>query len=350
MDPVPTIIITVNGRPLVWWKSYRISLDLLTPADGFEAELSPALPADVAAVQTPAMFTMTAGPTPIMTGPIDEAEAAASKQEKSIYMSGRDKGGLLLDSNPDARLSVANKTVTQVAEQLCAPMGMTVIAGPEANIPIKAVNAGPTDKIWDILSRLAKNVECMLFTDGLGNLHIEKIVANPTPEFAFNYYEVPPLNKSNNVESIAVTWNHSERPSTIIVTAQAPIKKKGKTMLKKGYVAIRGAATDPEMIAAGIVRTAIIADDNVRTVAAANSRAKQQLALSRLQGTKCRVAVAGHTQGGKLYRVGATGSVTSEFHGITAKPMIIVAVDFFKSKDNRGTGADITLCEPEALQ
>ena len=132
--------------------------------DGLEWELTPGREAH-----------LHLGKTGVIDGYIDILNVADNPNSRNITIQGRSKTADLVDCSALGPFEFdGGLTLTQIAEKLCQPFGISVIALADVGEPFPVISIKPSDKVFDILNKLAKQRGLLLYSSTEGNLVINK--------------------------------------------------------------------------------------------------------------------------------------------------------------------------------
>lgn len=129
--------IIVGGRTFEHWTDYSIQADIFNPSDTFSMRCGP-MPADVLREILPGRhvsiyFGNDKEDHIVMTGWTEGFHDDTSKESSTTNITGRDLASDLLENSVPAGLDVRDKTFYELAQAVCDPLGISVIATNEAN-------------------------------------------------------------------------------------------------------------------------------------------------------------------------------------------------------------------------
>ncbi|AMK09655.1 phage baseplate assembly protein [Pseudodesulfovibrio indicus] len=169
------VTLKVGGQIYAGWKSITIRRSMEQLASTFELGLTDRWNgSSVARPIKPglACSVLIDGKT-IITGHIDDAEPSYDGAAHGITVSGRDLTGDLVDcSAPSTQF--ADRTLLQVAKDLCKPFGVGVKAETDVGGVFSTLKNNEGDSIFDTLESAARVRAVLLMSDGLGNLLLTK--------------------------------------------------------------------------------------------------------------------------------------------------------------------------------
>lgn len=171
------IALTVGGQKFTGFKSVRVSCGIEQFAGAFEMECAdrwaikgqttPLLEGEPCSVQ---IYGQT-----VITGFIDASNPRYGRDEHALNVTGRDAAGDLVDcAAVSDGFGVLNRTLPQIAQDLCAPFGIGVSVAPGVDagpaFQYQRINVGET--VFEALSRLAQIRGVLIVSDGQGGIQI----------------------------------------------------------------------------------------------------------------------------------------------------------------------------------
>lgn len=112
------VSLRINDAIVDRWQSYSITNDMLTPADGFELNLSPGVRSAYELVPPDSLVEVRIDGNVVLTGYIDDRELNVDRGGSVLSVSGRDKSGRMVDES--ARLFTIPRSldIKSIAERL----------------------------------------------------------------------------------------------------------------------------------------------------------------------------------------------------------------------------------------
>lgn len=345
--------IVLGGISYGNWTDVEIDSDILTPADSFS--LTACVPARDApgikpvvsrrdmfnALRAGATCEVYIGNDKQMVGFIDKPRYSGDRQRARIQLSGRDKGGYLVDSEANAILA-ENFTVETLVEKLLDPSfkirdvidsneaNRDLLLGkddkrrlqseapvPSAEKPRKSTKIDPGRSIASIIDEHTRRLDLTWWMTAAGELFIGK--PNYNQQVAYEFVLADAGNKDakrNNVESWSFEEDIADRYSEIRVNGSG-FGVKGDTFdTQKAAPRFTATATDSELVQRGIVRQLIIPDYDITSQQEAQKRADYEMGRRKFLSTSISLTVPGFRQGDRLYAIDTLASVRIDEAGI----------------------------------
>ena len=355
------------------WFDVDLDSDILTPADSFSLTATVPAPdpknakpvvsrADLfAAFREGATCEIWIGNDKQMVGFIDKPTYSGDRAQSRLKITGRDKGGYLVDCEANAILA-ENYTVETLVEKLIDPSFKIrdVIDSNEANRvltlgrddkkrlratpptarkkkPRKSTKIDPGQSIAAILDEHTRRLGLTWWMTAKGELFIGQPNYIQGIAYEFRVADTGTDDaKGNNVESWTVDADIAGRYSEIKVNGMG-IGTKGETFdTSKAAPRFTATSIDPGLVSRGIVRKLIIPDYDVTSKEEAQKRADYEMGKRILMGTTVTLTVPGFRQGDRLYAVDTLASVRIDEAGLN-DTMYVTQRRFTESRGQRRT-------------
>lgn len=150
--------------------------------------------------------------TPIITGYVDSISPSITGDSHEISITGRDKTADLVDCSADVKsFEIRGQTLKSIAEMLCKPFGIAVIASGGTGEAFPSVAIQPGETVWSCIERLAKQRKVAVTTNGNGDLVFAQIGTGKADDA---------LVEGANIKAASATYDFAGRFSEYIVKGQ----------------------------------------------------------------------------------------------------------------------------------
>lgn len=171
------IALLVGGQQFTGFKSVDVGCGIEQFAGTFDVECADrwAINGQVTPLLEGVPCTVQIYGQTVITGFIDASNPRYGKDEHSLNVTGRDAAGDLVDcAAVSDGFGVLNRTLPQIAQDLCAPFGIAVSVAPGVDagpaFQYQRINVGET--VFEVLSRLAQIRGVLIVSDGQGGIQI----------------------------------------------------------------------------------------------------------------------------------------------------------------------------------
>jgi prophage tail gpP-like protein len=360
------------------WMELDLDSDIFTAADSFIMRATNPERVFVGAFREGEFLDVYVGDDRQMAGVIDDVEFTGDKDSERMSLTGRDRAALLLDNEAD-HLKAANLTLEELAKKLIKPSygirnivldnnanrklllgkkdrkskagtSRTAATGLFAKLPRGSTKVDPGQTIASIFDKHTKRLGITWWMTAQGDIFFGKPNYAQEPSFNFAYYtpRTASAQRFNNVLSYSVRRSMGERYSEIAVKGQGRPSAKGG-VFGSSRATTQGAkfdatAKDDELIARGIERKLIIADNDCVDRAMAQRRADFEMGMRRMKGLTIELTVPGFRQNDRLFTIDTLATLKIETLGIDGT-FWIVQRRFTEKFDQRRT--QLTLHQPK---
>ena len=172
-----TATLTVGGREWGGWKSVTVRRSIEEVASSFEVSASVRYPGDDDPVQISAgsAVTVALDGERVITGWIDSASLSTTAEGREVSISGRSKTCDLVDCSAIREGGGwSNRTVAQIAADVCEPFDIDVMCDTDIGAPLTRARVQQGETCFDFLDRLARVRGLLLTDDPLGRLVITR--------------------------------------------------------------------------------------------------------------------------------------------------------------------------------
>lgn len=247
--PDEAVTLKLGGQVYGGWSAIKISSSMEATAATFEVTVSerwlqgiePTLPEGLVRTRPIAggdLCEVLIGSTVLCTGQVERVHRAYGSDGHLVSISGRSRTGDLVDSSIEADQQIRGKRLEAIAQQLCEPFGIAVVAEVDTGPPIDEFHAKSGETVHGEIQKLCA-LRSLLVSDGPGgDLVITAIGAGRS--------HAPIRAGHDAIKSASAEFDVTHRHSAIICKGQQPI---GGSGLRDGTsVALgQGAAPDPEV-------------------------------------------------------------------------------------------------------
>ena len=240
----PSITVTIAGQVFNQVSRIRLTRDLQTIAGTFEiaivdqARLKQALAAYItgASLNMPIKpgdpVTLSAGTDKLLVGWVERPRFRWTGDAIELTIRGRDKTGDLVECSalPSGPTEFRGVTLTQVAQQVCAPFGISVRAEVDVGAPFDRLALHKHQTALTFLEGAARQRSVLLVSDGVGGLLLTRGGSTRGPA---------PLAIGGNVQDVDVEFDWEQRFSDYYVI-------QGTTKQRTGGPALDSTVDPPE--------------------------------------------------------------------------------------------------------
>lgn len=208
------IQLAVAGTRYGGWKKININRGIEQIAGSFEVTVTERWPDQIAQrkIKHGEEVTVYIDDAPVITGYVDDVLPSYDSGNHELVIAGRDKTADLVDCSAEHKTGQwINRTLKQIADDLCKPYGITVIdlVGDAKKFKLYKINDG--ESVFEALSRAARIRGVLLISDGLGHLVITRAGTGRV---------LAPLIKGHNILSASATLSDRDRYQTYVVKGQ----------------------------------------------------------------------------------------------------------------------------------
>jgi len=173
-----TVSIIVGSQSLSGWEDVRITRDIESCPSAFTLTLTKKYPTQSNEILiTPgAPCKVTIGGDTVVTGYVDRYTASISADEHEIHIIGRGMCEDLVDCSAAFQgFQLSNHTIVSLAKFLAQPFGIRVVAPDGDSAVIPQFNVTLTETPYEIIERVARWANFLVYEDTNGNLMIAKV-------------------------------------------------------------------------------------------------------------------------------------------------------------------------------
>lgn len=328
--------VLIGGVPYSGWESVSITKNLESFSGGFSVAVMDRWRelVEAWAIKPGDLCTVLIGGEPVISGWVDGIDTNFDKESRTITVKGRDKAADLVDCSIVTKESqFKDKTLTDIANALCAPFGISVTAETDVGKPFDKWDVTQGETVFENLEKAAKLRGVLLISDEFGNLKITRAGA---------LRAIDSLIQGENILSAQATYDDSNRFSDYVVKGQ----KKG-TDKKHGKDA---AHNEDKANDAGVTRyrPLLVTAEGGADKDTAKGRAQWEATTRAGQAFRATIDVCGWRQSsGLLWKVNQLVFVSCGFAGVIGD-LLISGITYEKSED-QGTVTHMELVRPDAF-
>lgn len=338
---MPDLSLTISGRRYGGWEKARVQRAINQLAGSFSLTLSDRWPGQPQrqALKRGAPCLLEVGGQALITGYLDEVSISYAAESHTISAQGRGKTADLVDCCHDGQeCQWKDQDLLQLAQLLCRPFDIEVLAEVEVGDPFPTVSYGQGDTIFSLLARLAQQRGLLLTSDGQGRLVITAAARERLPGA---------LCLGQNIISGQMRVSERERFSHYIVKGQGQTSGGVADSLfeddPKEAMSPQGQASDP-----GVTRhrPLVILADTAENTGSFERRARWEAVTRAGRSQSVSYTVAGWgPEPGTLWQPNRLVKVQDDYLGLD-QDLLVEQVEY--SLDENGAQSRLTLVPPDA--
>lgn len=317
------------------WTTVQITRGMEQAANSFSLSVTERWPWQETArpIQPGESCTVRIDDDVVIRGYVDDVNPSYDATQHTVAVSGRDTTGDLVDCSAIHKSGEwHNRTLLQIAKDLCAPFGISV----SAEVPVKelfkrfSIQEGET--VFEALERAARLRGVLLVADGRGGVQITRAGSTKIST---------PLVEGENVKVANASRSWKDRYSSYVVKGQAAGDDDSTPEQNTGP---KGTALDKEITR---YRPLIVIGEEQGNVSSLRERALWEAAVRRGRGSRATLTVQGWRHAGGLWQPNRLVAVKSPMLGLD-REMLIAQVVY--RLDEGGRQCDLEVCLPEAFK
>ena len=331
-----TCVLQIGGKEWGGWTGVSLRRSLEDVASSFAVSATLRYPGEADPVQigVGSAVTVELAGKRAATGWIETVEVKTTAQGRQVTIEGRSKTCDLVDCSVVREGGAwRDRTVAQIAADVCGPFEIDVVAEVDTGAPLGRVRVQPGESAFDLLDRLAALRGLLLTDDPFGRLVITR---------AGSVAASGSLRLPGNVLESTVSVSASDRFSLYIVRGQSAGDDNASGSL---VASISGEVRDTGVTR---YRPVVIAPSTAVTPAGARAWAQWEARTRRGKSVTYKCSVAGWTQtdGGELWAQNLLARVSDDSAQVDAS-LLVVGVDY--TLDDGGTIAALELAHPDGF-
>ncbi len=329
------LALVVDGVSYVGWKSIRVTTSIESGAGKFSLGVSENRPGDAMGRELhPGLSCQVqiAG-EPVITGYIDEIGGSHDGRTHEITASGRDRVGQLVDcSAVHTSGEWKDRTLLQLATELCKPFGVKVLAEAPIGAPFPKWKLQQGETVYETIERAGRHRGLLAVSNGLGDLVLTRAGTGRASDS---------LLLGENVLHASWSWSDADRYSDYIGKGQ----QAGTSLLSVFEAASPKAEAKDPLIK--LNRPFIVIAEEPGDSGTLLERVRWEAAVRAGRSRQLGVTVQGWRQStGELWRPNHLVQVDDELAGLRRE--MLIASASYSVDQSGGSVTSLSLALPEA--
>lgn len=326
----------IAGTPYGGWESVSISKNLESISGSFSVSVMDKWRdlVEAWAIKPGDECSVIIGSDVVITGWVDGIDTDFDKESRNITIKGRDKTCDVVDCaivTTDSQLK--NKTLTQIANELCAPFSITVTADVDVGKPFPKWDITQGETVFENLEKAAKLRGVLLISDEYGNIKIVRAGSDRANDS---------LIQGENILSASASYDDTGRFSDYIVKGQ----QKGSDKISgKTAAQVKDSATD-----AGVARyrPLMVTSEGSSDQDTVKGRAQWEATVRAGKAFRLNIDVVGWRQSsGDLWKINQVVTVECGFAGVIGD--LLISGITYEKNDQSGTVCRMELVRQDAF-
>ncbi|MDF9346379.1 contractile injection system protein, VgrG/Pvc8 family [Escherichia coli] len=263
-----TVTLRTDGRLFTGWTSVSVTRSIESVAGYFELGVNVPPGTDLSGLAPGKAFTLEIGGQIVCTGYIDSRRRQMTADSMKITVAGRDKTADLIDcAAVYSGGQWKNRTLEQIARDLCAPYGVTVrweLSDKESSAVFPGFTLDHSETVYEALVRASRARGVLMTSNAAGKLVFSRAASTATDELVLG----------ENLLTLDFEEDFRDRFSEYTVKGYARTNgAEGDDIDAKSIVSRKGTATDSDVTR---YRPMIIIADSKITAKDAQARALRE--------------------------------------------------------------------------
>ncbi|HAX9759346.1 contractile injection system protein, VgrG/Pvc8 family [Escherichia coli] len=263
-----TVTLRTDGRLFTGWTSVSVTRSIESVAGYFELGVNVPPGTDLSGLAPGKKFTLEIGGQIVCTGYIDSRRRQMTADSMKITVAGRDKTADLIDcAAVYSGGQWKNRTLEQIARDLCAPYGVTVrweLSDKESSAAFPGFTLDHSETVYEALVRASRARGVLMTSNAAGELVFSRAASTATDELVLG----------ENLLTLDFEEDFRDRFSEYTVKGYARANgAEGDDIDAKSIVSRKGTATDSDVTR---YRPMIIIADSKITAKDAQARALRE--------------------------------------------------------------------------
>ncbi|HBA6683367.1 TPA: baseplate protein [Escherichia coli] len=263
-----TVTLRTDGRLFTGWTSVSVTRSIESVAGYFELGVNVPPGTDLSGLAPGKAFTLEIGGQIVCTGYIDSRRRQMTADSMKITVAGRDKTADLIDcAAVYSGGQWKNRTLEQIARDLCAPYGVTVrweLSDKDSSAVFPGFTLDHSETVYEALVRASRARGVLMTSNAAGELVFSRAASTATDELVLG----------ENLLTLDFEEDFRDRFSEYTVKGYARTNgAEGDDIDAKSIVSRKGTATDSDVTR---YRPMIIIADSKITAKDAQARALRE--------------------------------------------------------------------------
>lgn len=263
-----TVTLRTDGRLFTGWTSVSVTRSIESVAGYFELGVNVPPGTDLSGLAPGKAFTLEIGGQIVCTGYIDSRRRQMTADSMKITVAGRDKTADLIDcAAVYSGGQWKNRTLEQIARDLCTPYGVTVrweLSDKESSAAFPGFTLDHSETVYEALVRASRARGVLMTSNAAGELVFSRAASTATDELVLG----------ENLLTLDFEEDFRDRFSEYTVKGYARANgAEGDDIDAKSIVSRKGTATDSDVTR---YRPMIIIADSKITAKDAQARALRE--------------------------------------------------------------------------
>jgi len=328
-------ILTVNGLRYGGWENISVTRGIEQISGTFDLRLTERWPGQQEGrpIRPGEACTVALDDQVVITGYIDDVLPEYGTDSHTLSVTGRDRTGDLVDCSVlPAGKQWKNRTITQIASDLCAPFSVGVKAVGDMGKPLPRFTSQHGETAFEALERAARQLGVLLVSDTKGGLLLTRAGTDRSPTA---------LVEGENILIGKGELSQRDRHSKYILRTENPGTDDSTPAQNTGAEAT---ATDPNVKR---YRPLIILSEDTGHSQALLERARWEANVRIGRGNRATITVQGWRHAVGLWQPNTLVTVKSPLLYLDMD-MLIVSVNYLLGEG--GTTCELSVCNPMAFE
>lgn len=327
----------IDGKVFTGWTSVTINRSIETMAGYFDLGVNVPVADDLSSLAPGKEFQLAIDNQIVIAGYTDRRRRQMDSKSMKITVAGRDKTADLIDCAAVYKGGQwKNRTLAQIAEDLCKPFGVTVrweLTDSETATPFPSFTLDHSETVYEALGRASRARGVLMTSNAAGDLVFTQADSTQSDSLVLG----------QNLLSVDFDEDFRDRFSEYVVKGHGRASGKvGDTLDAKSIASQRGSITDSAITR---YRPTIILADSKTDTQTAKARAIREQRRRLAKSLTFTAELEGWTrQNGQIWMPNVLVSIDASKYGVTTEPLLISKV-VLTLDDSDGIKTTLT-CSP----